>query len=70
MGLHDDGNQSPGRYDGYVWSTLDDAGLDPQLQKERVVQDLKNRLKELAGNPGYAVKLFLKKTIDLSLILL
>ena len=62
MGLHDDGNQSPGRYDGYVWSTLDDAGLDSQLQKERVVQDLKNRLKELAGNPGYAVKLFLKKT--------
>ena len=62
MGLHDDGNQSPGRYDGYVWSTLDDAGLDSRLQKERVEQDLKNRLKELVGNPGYAAKLFLKKT--------
>ena len=62
MGLHDDGNQAPGRYDGYVWSTLDDAELDTQVQKERVKQDLKERLAYLMENPQYTVKMLLRKT--------
>ena len=62
MGLHDDGNQAPGRYDGYVWSTLDDAELDAQRQKARVRQDLKERLDYLVKNPKYTAQMLVKKT--------
>ncbi|MCR5790475.1 MAG: hypothetical protein K6G83_11370 [Lachnospiraceae bacterium] len=61
MGLQDSEHWGPGWWNGYNDRTYEEAGFDPDRQKEAVKKDLEERLLYFKENPGEMIRFFLRK---------
>ena len=63
MGLSE-ADAAPGWYNGYTYSVLPDANLDPDLAKQTVSIDLNKRGGELLADPAYTREFLSKKILS------